>query len=98
MNVLLPECVPLPCEAPDKVGVSLIFINLHNTAARPHFYHLNTWLLSSTDITGQHYLQKSIVSSQSQPLPVSVPAHSPNFPVEELPGEERLGQRCLGIK
>merc|ERR1711962_825780 len=77
-----PECVPLPCEAPHKVGVSFIFINLHNTAARPHLYRL----------------KKSIVSSHSQSLSVPVPAHPPDLPVEELPGEERLGQRCLGIK
>ena len=98
MNVLLPECVPLPCEAPHKVGVSLIFINLHNTTARPHFYHLNMWLLSYTDVTDHHYLKKSIVSSHSQSLSVPVPAHPPDLPVEELPGEERLGQRCLGVK
>ena len=42
---LLPECVPLPCEAPHKVGVSLIFIHLYNTAARPHLYHLNMYVV-----------------------------------------------------
>ena len=56
MNVSLPECVPLPCEAPHKVGVYLIFVNLHNTAARPHLYHLNMWLLSYTNVSDQHYL------------------------------------------